>query len=147
VFEQILKGSYFSIGSPLQSLERWLYFYCHHQTIVLQGKNLRVEWTDRADRALRTRSEPLIVEMQLYFSCVVKKRVVFHEAGEMEAQVVNDSMRIMLRAIQAAACNPEEFAKNYPLGRILKSPAATKMIPGKICIDFRRGDWEGEFDF
>ena len=146
-FEQILRGSYFSIESPLRLLDRWLHSYRHHHSVVLGNKNLRVEWTDRANRTLQTRPEPLIIEMQLYFSCVVKKRVLFHESSGLDVTDVNDSMKIAFRPIQAAACDPEEFARNYPIGRVLDSPAATKMIPSRLSIDFRQGQWQGEFGY
>lgn len=143
--EQYLRGSYFSVGNPLRLLDRWLNSYHHYHVVVLGNKNLRVEWTDRANHALQIRSSPLIIEMQLYFSCVVKKRVLFHETSELEVTDVNSSMKIAFRPIQSAVCDPEEFAENYPLGRVLDSPAATKMIPSRLRIDFQQGQWEGEF--
>ncbi len=146
-FEQILRGSYFSIQSPAGILDRWLNSYSHSRSVVLGQKNLRVEWTDRAEKALQARSEPLVIEMQLYFSCVLKKRVLFHETSEIETKDVNDSMKIAFRPIQSAVCNPEDFAKNYPLGRVLDAPAATKMIPSRLRIDFRQGQWQGEFGY
>lgn len=145
--EQILQGSYFSVESPLRLLDRWLNAYRHNSSVVLGNKNLRVEWTDRANRVLQTRSEPLIIEMQLYFSCVVKKRVLFHDNSNLDVTDLNNSMKIAFRSIQSAACTPEEFARNYPIGRVLDTPAATKMIPSRLAIDFRQGQWHGEFDY
>ena len=147
VLEQILQGSYFSIESPLRLLDRWLNTYRHNHSIVLGNKNLRVEWTDRANRVFQTRSQPLIIEMQLYFSCVVKKRVLFHDSSNLDVTDVNNSIKIAFQSIQAAACDPEEFTRNYPIGRVLDSPAATKMIPTSLSIDFRQGQWEGEFSY
>ena len=85
--------------------------------------------------------------MQLYFSYVVKKLVLFHDQTDIEMTGVNDKMRIAFRAIQSAVCDPEEFARNYPVGRVLNAPAAARMIPSKISIDFRKGRWQGEFGF
>jgi hypothetical protein len=146
-FEQILQGSYFAIESPLRLLDRWLNTYRHSRSVVMGNKNLRVEWTDRANRVLQTRPQPLIIEMQLYFSCVVKKRVLFHDNSNLDVTDVNNSMKIAFRSIQSAACDPEEFAKNYPVGRVLDSPAVTKMIPSRLSIDFHQGQWQGEFGY
>ena len=147
VLTRLLQGSYFSIGNPVQLLDRWFHSYCHHRAIILNGKKLRVQWNGRAERALCNRREPLVIEMQLYFSCVVKKRVLFHDQADFETTGVNDNIQIAFRPIQAAACDPEEFARNYPVGRVLNAPAATRMIPSKINIDFRKGRWQGEFGF
>ncbi len=147
VLTRLLQGRYFSIGNPVQLLDRWFHSYCHHRAIILNGKKLRVQWNGRAERALFNRREPLVIEMQLYFSCVVKKRVLFHDQADFETAGVNDNIQIAFRPIQAAACDPEEFARNYPVGRVLNAPAATRMIPSKISIDFRKGRWQGEFGF
>jgi len=145
--EQILRGSYFSIESPLRLLDRWLNAYRHNRSVVLGNKNLRVEWTNRADLVLQARSQPLIIEMQLYFSCVVKKRVLFHNNSNLDVTDVNNSIKIAFQSIQSAACDPEEFAKNYPVGRVLDSPAVTKMTPSRLSIDFHQGQWQGEFGY
>jgi len=143
----LLPGSYFSIGNPVQLLDRWFHSYRYHRAIILNGKNMHVQWTGRAERALCNRREPLVIEMQLYFSCVVKKRVLFHDQTDFETTGVNDNIQIAFRPIQAAACDPEEFARNYPVGRVLNAPAATRMIPSKISIDFHKGRWQGKFGF
>jgi hypothetical protein len=145
--EKYFKNSYFTIENPLRLLDRWLHLYCHHRTVYIEDKKLRVEWTQRANLALQARTELLIVEMQLYFSCVVKKRVLFHKESELKTVGVCEAMKVAFRPIQAAACNPEEFAKNYPIGRVLNSPAVTKMIPSRLSIDFSQGHWEGEFSY
>jgi len=106
-----------------------------------------VQWTGCAERALCSRRVPLVIEMQLNFSCVVKKRVLFHDRTDFETTGINDNIQIAFRPIQAAACDPEEFARNYPVGRVLNAPAATRMIPSKISIDFRKRRWQGEFGF
>ncbi len=142
-----LQGSYFSIENPLRLLDRWLHSYRHHRTVVLRNKNLRVEWTDRANDALQARSEPVIIEMQLYFSCVLKKRILFQEHSELDATEVNSSMKVVFQAVQSAVCDPDEFAKTFPVGQVLASSAASKMIPTNLRVDFRQGQWVGEFDY
>ncbi len=142
-----LQGSYFSIENPLRLLDRWLHSYRHHRTVVLGNKKLRVEWTDRANDALQARSEPVIIEMQLYFSCVLKKRVLFHEHSESGATEVNSSMKVLFQAVQSAACDPHEFAENFPIDKVLGSSAASKMIPSKLRVDFRQERWVGEFGY
>lgn len=145
--EQYLQGSYFSIENPIRLFDRWVNSYRHQCRVQLSGRELLVKWSARADRAFSNKPEPLIVEMQLYFSCVVKKRVLFHDQTEFETQVVNDHLKIAFRPIEAANCGPEEFARNYPIGRVLETTAAVKMVPSWVGIDFRNGQWEGEFGY
>lgn len=144
---QLLHGSNFAIENPIRLFDRWVNSYCHQDRVNLAGKELLVKWSERAERAFRVRSEPLIVELQLYFSCMVKKRVLFHDQADFDTRRVNGYLRITFRPIEAAKCDPEEFARNYPVGRVLKTPAAARMAPAWVGIDFRKGEWEGEFGY
>ena len=142
-----LSNSYFAISNPLLVFDRCFNRFCHQGFVVLQGKRIEIVWTERAEAAFKSRRDPLLIEMQLYFSCVVKKRVIFHVHADLEAVVVSDKMKIAYRAIQSAACDPETFARDHPQGRELDSNAARKMQPSKLSIDFRRGRWLGEMGF
>ncbi len=46
-------------------------------TVSINNHEVLVEWTPAAGRELARRSTPLIVELELYFSCLVKKFVHF----------------------------------------------------------------------
>ena len=143
-----MKNSYFEIPSPFAMIERWLNPQSYQRKLELRGKPLTVSWTKRADRALAQRGQPLLAEMQLYFSCVVKKRVLFHEAtlgDEVETLAVNDQLHVAFRPVEANSCDPVEFAKNYPVKRSFESKGASKMHPKSISVDFKKGRWIGEF--
>jgi hypothetical protein len=143
-----LSNSYFTIPNPLLLFDRWLNTYNHQRVVKLNDKIIEVNWTKRAEDALYLRNQPLIVEMQLYFSCVVKKRVVFHEQLDFESvTVVNNKLQLCYRAIQSAVCDPETFARHYPQQRLLESGAARNMQPSILNIDFRNGQWQGEMGF
>lgn len=142
-----LSNSYFEIPSPMLLLDRWLNAYRHQDYAILQGKRVDVSWTSRAEKALVSRREPLLIEMQLYFSCVIKKRVVFHNSTDFETVAVNDKIKVGYRAVQSAVCDPETFARDYPQDRKLDSKAAMKMQPSKLNIDFKQGQWLGEISY
>ena len=140
-----LHNSYFAIKNPFEILDRWLHPFKHNTRIQLRGKNLDIQWTGRAEQALKQRNSPLTAEMQLYFSCVVKKRVLFHEQSNLEKTSVNNKLDISFRSVQSTACSPEEFANNYPVKGEFDSDAAHKMRPSLLCLDFVNGQWQGEF--
>lgn len=142
-----LSNSYFEIPSPLLLFDRCLNAYRHQDYAILHGKRIDVYWTSRAARALTSRRDPLLIEMQLYFSCVVKKRVVFHDRADFETVAVNDKILVGYSAVQSAVCDPETFARDYPQGRKLDSKAAMKMQPSKLNIDFRQSEWQGQIEF
>jgi len=140
-----IHNSYFSIINPLQLFSGWLHPYKHNASIILNNRLIQLEWTNRANSELINRNKSLIIEMQLYFSCMVKKRVLFHSSPEFTTTHVNEKLAIAFRAVQSTACDPVEFAKNFPVKKVLTSSAAQKMRPSKLQFDFQNGNWHGEY--
>ena len=139
-----LPGSYFAIADPLRKVERWFHRYRYQRGISIDGRALELRWTGRAQRALERRNESLIVELQLMFSCVVKKRVLFHDRADFERMPAVAGMELAFHPVASAACDPVEFASHYPVGRVLETSAAKRMAPPRwVEIDYRRGHWEG----
>lgn len=143
-----LKASYFALPDPVAVIEHWLNPEAYEHILTLRGKPLRISWTRRAERQLRKQSQPLLAEMQLYFSCVVKKRVLFHpSAGEEKLQwlVVDDRIKVAFRAVQANSCDPVEFAAHFPVKGEFETLAAVKMHPSHLHLDYQGGQWRGDF--
>ena len=47
--------------------------------ITISGKPLQIELSPAASLAMQQRVTPLLAEMELYFSCLVRKKVRFYE--------------------------------------------------------------------
>lgn len=143
-----LNASYFSFTaaySPLPLLERWLNPFQHSKSVIIGEFPISIEWSQRAEQQLSLRTTPLIAEMQIYFSCVVKKRVLFHDASELETTAVDEKLEICFRAVESNSCDPVEFAANFPVKNSFTSTAALRMHPKKLSIDFKHEQWVGEF--
>ena len=140
-----LQASYFTIENPGRLLERWFNRFQYRGTVRINQREVEVKWTARADRELRRLDQGLVVELQLYFSCVVKKRVLFHTGSGIDAVPVNDRLGLTFQSIASAVCDPREFADSYPEGKNLSSGRAARMVPRTVELDFRRGGWEGQF--
>ncbi len=138
---------YFGIAAPWRRIDRWLHRLRHRRTIRINARDVEVRWTERADRALRARREPLVVELPLYFSCVVQKRVLFHADYPASAVEVVPGLAIAFHPLTAAACDPVEFAARHPPGRDLGHGKGARMVPRRVEIDFRDGAWEGHFQY
>jgi hypothetical protein len=142
-----LQASFFAIDNPLRLLDRWCNRFQHRKSVTINRRNVEVRWTDRAEQILRLTRQPLIVELQLYFSCVVKKRVVFHQGAELSTTVVSDRLEIAFQPVASAACDPREFAASFPTGKDLSQGMAARMVPRIVELDYRRGNWEGQFRY
>lgn len=143
-----LQASYFAIENPLQRLDRWLHGFRHCQTVRINQREVEVSWTGRAERELQRREQRLVIELQLYFSCVVKKRVLFHDrAVQLDCVGVNDRIELAFQPIASAACDPQTFAASYPQAKNLSAGKASSMVPRTVEIDYRQGNWEGQFHY
>lgn len=116
-------------------------------TVRINGRAVAVEWSKAAARELAQRTQPLVVELELYFSCLVKKFVHFHETvPQRETVPVSDKLAVFFRPVTSTACSFEIADR---LGRQpeieLDNPNVRKMAPKLVKIDFVRGGWQGNF--
>ena len=140
-----LQSGYFSITNPLQLLDRWLNPFHLKGSINIRGKKMDIMYSRRAEKALLQRSHPLIAELQLYFTCVVQKRVNFHDKSELETITANPLLEIAYHSVQSDACDPVEFHKKHPVKQELNSKSAQLMRPSCMQIDYKKGKWLGDF--
>ena len=92
-----------------------------NHSIELLGKPVDVTLTEKARNALSRRTKPLTVEMELYFSCLIRKQVRFSDANNgtnekasLEARL-NDRMRIRFRPVMTMACGKDYEGDEPPL--------------------------------
>lgn len=140
-----LTAGYFSIKNPFEIIDRWLNPYHLKDSIDIRGKKMSIMYSKRAEQALRNRQHPLIAELQLYFTCVVQKRVVFHQQTELETLVAKNNLEITFHTVQSSACDPVEFAKKHPVKKELNSKGAQAMRPSLLKIDYQHDQWIGDF--
>jgi len=116
-------------------------------SVTINGKPVTVEWTRSAGRKLAERSHPLVLELELYFSCLVKKFVHFHEdaAGRAPSHVT-DKFDLFFRAVTSTACTMDVAER---LGRQpeidLDTVAVRKLAPKRVRLDCRKGEWRADF--
>jgi len=142
-----LQAGYFSIKNPLQIIDRWLNPFHYKDSIDIRGKKMSIMYSKRAEKALQQRSQLLIAELQLYFTCVVQKRVNFHDTTELETIPANPNLKIVYHTVQSNACDPVEFAEKHPVKKELSSKGARSMRPSLFKIDYKKGKWIGDFSF
>lgn len=116
-------------------------------TMTVQDRPVRVRLSPAARRALAARSRPLLVEMELYFSCLIRKRLRFRDLDAAAGTTpLTERLHLRFRPVMTAACGVDHPGNEPPLTDFpISNPAA--FIPHWLQIDFRRGDWTGRFGF
>ncbi len=123
-----------------------------NHSIELLGKSVDVTLSENARNALSRRIKPLAVEMELYFSCLIRKQVRFTDAGNgvdekpsLEARL-NDRMRIRFRPVMTKVCGKDYEGDEPPLTDFPITNTKA-YIPHWLKIDYRNDAWVGEFGY
>jgi len=118
------------------------------RSIRLANRDLEVRLSSAASAALAARGTPLVVEMELYFSCLIRKRVRFLSAPHPDAfcATADDRLTVCFRPVMTRSCALSDVEgqpelETFPIQR----PEA--FLPKWLALDFRRGAWSGEFSF
>ena len=114
--------------------------------IEIQGKHVTVSLSKSAEKALDARNKILIAEMELYFSCLIRKQVRFKEDIEGDFVNVAENLAVHFRPVMTKSCSINYDGDEPPLEDFpIKKPEA--FIPHWLKIDFKKGEWSGEFGF
>jgi len=116
---------------------------------TISNKSVKVEISPRAMTELRNRQSPLYLEMELYFSCLIRKALRFHDNYSQVAESavrVTDNLFLSFRPVMTQACKVEAGAgappvTDFPIAKV--SP----YVPKWVNVDFHHGQWRGEFGY
>jgi len=118
------------------------------RSIRLANRDIEVRLSSAASTALAARGTPLVVEMELYFSCLIRKRVRFLSAPHPDAfcAAADDRLTVCFRPVMTRSCALSDVEgqpelETFPIQR----PEA--FLPKWLALDFRRGAWSGKFSF
>ncbi len=117
------------------------------QKIVdMSEKPLTVSLSRAAERALASHEGTLYAEMELYFSCLVRLKVYFRDQPVGDCFQVTDKLAVSFKPIMTASCHIEEGGRKPP---VVEFPVVRPDVfaPRWLSIDYRRGEWIGEFGF
>lgn len=117
------------------------------EKVDLDGKQLTVNISGAAQQELGRRQAPLCAEMELYFSCLIRKKVRFKESGECNnGVVVGEQLQVAFRPVMTKVCGKDFEGDEPPLTDF---PIANPKpyVPKWLSIDFRSGEWVGDFGY
>lgn len=114
--------------------------------IQLHNRAIDVTLSPAAEKALARRSTPLLAEMELYFSCLIRKAVRFHETTADDSVVVNDKLNLRFRPVMTQHCGTDYQGEEPPLTDF-PITQAERYVPHWLTIDYKGGEWSGEFGY
>jgi len=114
---------------------------------TLFGRQVQVELSRRAEKALQAREKPVVAVVHLIFGCMLAKRVWFRDTVEDDVVAVTDKLGMTFNTVRYAICSlklidggaePEDFPLALEKGRF---------VPDTVCIDYRKHEFTGEFSY
>ena len=108
---------------------------------------LELRLSERASKALALRPDPLEVEMELFFSCLIRKRVLFmrpRHPNALDVPLSDTRLRVSFRPVGTKVCMVSDVAElpdleDFPIIR------PEVFMPRWLSMDFRKGTWIGDF--
>ncbi len=120
-----------------------------YKIIDLHDKNVRVEITRSAQRAIGNLTQALVAEIHLVLGCLVVKRVWFKERTDVDAVPVLGNLSAYFRVVR--------YTKSCRISHIdsgMEAPTDFPLVTDKKCfvphwvrIDVRGGRLVGEFGY
>ena len=125
------------------------------QSVEINGRTVVIELSKAAIKALAQRSTPLLAEMELYFSCLIRKKVRFRDAtadaksddaSTATTVSLSDHLHVRFRPVMTRVCGKDYEGDEPPLTDF-PIVNARAYVPRWLHIDFRNNQWQGEFGF
>ena len=118
----------------------------------LHGRQVEVTLTARAQRAAQALSQPLVVEMELYFSCLVRKQVLFKSLQESplprgQMSAITDLLLLSFRPVVTQYCHMDDLGMAPPPVETMPIQNPGSFVPPKLHLDYRKGQWQGKFAY
>lgn len=123
----------------------------HQGEADLLGKSVHFKITDAAVRALADSGSQILAELELYFSCLVRKQVRFRQLAGNEPKPpglarVLPGLYASFNAVCTQHCRIADVDGKPPLETLpVKKPDL--FVPDWVKIDFKAGKWLGEYGF
>ena len=114
--------------------------------ITLANKSVEIRLTQAAISALEQRSTPLLAEMELLFSCLIRKKVRFYEQGAEQGIAAGKGLAVRFRPVMTQACSISTLDGPPPL-EDFPMKKAQAFVPHWLSLDFRHGQWSGDFGY
>ena len=115
--------------------------------ITIDNRTVKVHLSKAAEKALSARDIPLFVEMELYFSCLIRKQVLFHDIQRQDNSVaVDNKLNVSFHPVMTASCQIKD-AEPEPAKSDFEMQRRDCFVPKWLKLDYKKREWLGEFGY
>jgi hypothetical protein len=117
--------------------------------ITLGTRRVNVTLTDRAEDALANQTTPLDIELELYFSCLIRKRVNVLTAPHPDVAArtnLTPAITVSFRPVMTEHCSIRDV-ESAPGVRGVTLANGAAFTPRWLTLDYHHGQFCGEFGY
>jgi len=131
-----------------------------HEQLTFHKKSIDIKLSDTANEQQSKLNSVLLIEIQIYFSCLLGKRLAFYSEQALEgawqltpvefknaiesAQKLTNSIFVRFNTVMTKSC---------PVGDYIGPPPVTDFsianqkpyVPNWLDIDYKNGQWSGQY--
>jgi len=118
------------------------------RTITFLGRSLKLSISQRAQAQLDRLAEPLFLEMELYFSCLIRKRVYVRESTDApDVIMLADKLMARFRPVVTETCAMRDVERDNPPVKDMPITHPERFFPHWLTLDYCRGGWQADFGY
>jgi len=130
------------------------------QTLNFHEKDILINLSGPAKTAAAQLASPLIIEIQIYFSCLLGKRLAFYANQPIEgtqqvedllftellasAKQLTENIYIRFNTVMTKTCSVSDYSGPPPVSDF-KISNQKPYVPNWLNIDFKNSLWAGEY--
>jgi len=131
-----------------------------HKQLIFHEKPMDITLSKGAVSQSQKLGFPLIIEIQIYFSCLLGKRLAFYtdheldgawqvEAGQFstmldDAQRLTGDIYVRFNTVMTKSCSVSDYAGPPPVTDFTIANQKP-YVPSWLNIDYKNGQWSGEY--
>ena len=120
--------------------------------VEMMGKKIQLDISKRAERQLDNRVVPLYIEMELYFSCLLRKQIRVYETAREKSDDefstrLSDRLEISFRPVMTKSCSVSSCVGEKPPLSDFPIEKPRSYIPKWLKLDYKKGEWCGDFGY
>ena len=131
-----------------------------NKIIIFHGKELDVQLSAAAAKQSEVLSSTVVVEIQIYFSCLLGKRLGFYSAETndnaylldkdtfseilADSQTLTENIKLRFNTVMTKACSVSDQAGPPPVTDF-KIANQKPYVPSWLTIDYNNGIWSGKY--
>ena len=130
------------------------------EQLTFHNKTIDIKLSNAARKQSKELKSVLVIEIQIYFSCLLGKRLAFYSEHEIEGawQLSADELAEVLKNSQQLTDKTyvrfnTVMTKSCPVGDYIGPPPVTDFaianqkpyVPNWLNIDYKNGQWAGQY--